>query len=429
MAVNLSGMFANLAQASQPVRSGAVPSNPMQQNVMQRFGVTDPLLQQFGQGLGGLLGAEMRSPAAIAQAEQKAQQEQARQVFSQAMTESPERQLELASQLMNIPGYEASAMKLAQQAQAQLEQGKKQLEQGQQEISSSLNATRRQQTLASALADKGYTTLASLVRQGDEDAYAQGIEIITKGQKGKDVVGSPKDRGLYRDSQGNEYAATQFTYSDGSSEIVYIDQATGEQVQSLGKDFKRIGKTGETVTEERQAQSAADIATARGEKWAISVDEAITNLPDLQYSLNSLRRARDILKELPEGPLAASTRQTFFNIFGKRPESDSEAARIISAQVMETLQGFSGSISEGERAWAVEQSAQLSNDRAKNLGILTEMERRAQLLLRKAQIMSESETSAEFRQKLREEGLLEDYAAQKEKGESFTVGNYQVKVK
>jgi hypothetical protein len=43
---------------------------------MQRSGVTNPLLQQFGRGLGGLFNIEMRSPMEIAQAEQKTQQEQ-----------------------------------------------------------------------------------------------------------------------------------------------------------------------------------------------------------------------------------------------------------------------------------------------------------------------------------------------------------------
>lgn len=403
--------------------------SPVQQ-VNQTLAQPVDTSQALAASLGGLFGVDMRSPQAVAQAEQKTQQEQARQVYSQALTASPEKQMELASQLVKIAGYEQAGLQLFQQAQAKLQQGQETLAQGQEEIASSLNQTRRQTTLASRLSDEGYTTLASLVRQGDQEAYNQGLEIITARQKGKEVVGSPKDRGLYRDSAGNEYAATQFTYSDGSSEIVYIDQATGQQVTSLGEDFKRIKGTGETIQEERAGKSAVEIATARGKDWAKVTDEATVNLPDLQYSVNTLKRATNILSELPAGPLAASFRQTMFSIFGKRPETDAEAGRIIADQVMNTLQNFSGAISEGERAWAMEQGPQLSNDRAKNLGILREMQRRAELLLRKAQIMSESDTSAEYRQRLREEGLLEDYETQLTKsGDSFTVGNYQVKVK
>ena len=41
---------------------GAIPADPRQRNAMQAAGVTNPLLQRFGQGLGGMLGNDMRSP-------------------------------------------------------------------------------------------------------------------------------------------------------------------------------------------------------------------------------------------------------------------------------------------------------------------------------------------------------------------------------
>lgn len=427
MAIDVKGMLT----LPQQMPNTMLP--PEQQNLMQRSGVRNPLLQQFGKGIGGLFGVETRSPAAIAQEQAQLGQQQARQIYSQALTATPEKQMELASQLIKIAGYEQAGLQLFQQAQAKLQQGQETLAQGQEEIASSLNQTRRQTTLASRLSDEGYTTLASLVRHGDQEAYNQGLEILTKGAKGKEVKGSPQRLATgYRDPTGQgTWEGVRTNYDDGSFEISYTNSVTGQTSSTVPEGSVPVDlKTGETISEERGRQSAADIATARGKDWAKIVDEATVNLPELQRSVNSLKRARAILSELPEGPLAASFRQTMFNIFGKRPESDAEAATIIKDQVMETLQGFSGAISEGERAWAVEQSPQLSNDRAKNLGILTEMQRRAELLLRKAQIMSESDTSAEYRQRLREEGLLEDYETLLTKsGDSFTVGNYQVKVK
>ena len=422
MAVNLTGMLSQINQQMAPRQ--AAPQIPVeQQNLMQRFGITnDPMLERFGQGLGQALGVETRSP-----------QQQAQAVYSQAVNASPEQQLQLAQQLAKIQGYEAAAMQLAQQAQAKLQQGQQTLAAGQEEIAASTNQTRRQMTLATRLSDEGYTTLASLVRQGDQEAYNQGLEILTKGAKGKEVKGSPQRLTTgYRDPAGNgTWEGVRINYNDGTSEIRYTNSVTGQTSATVPEGSVPVDlKTGETIGEERKRQSAADIATARGKDWAKVVDEATANLPDLQYSVNSLKRARTILSELPEGPLAASFRQTMFTMFNKRPETDAEAARIIANEVMETLQSFKGAISEGERLWAMEQGPQLSNDRAKNLGILTEMQRRAELLLRKARIMSESDTSAEYREKLRENGLLEDYETQLTKsGESFTVGNYQVKVK
>jgi hypothetical protein len=56
-----SGLLSGLQNFGQG--GGNIPTDPRQRNTMQAAGVTNPLLQQFGMGLGGLFGADMRSPA------------------------------------------------------------------------------------------------------------------------------------------------------------------------------------------------------------------------------------------------------------------------------------------------------------------------------------------------------------------------------
>lgn len=86
MAVNLTGMLSQINQQMAPRQ--AAPQIPVeQQNLMQRVGVTDPLLQQFGMGLGGMLGTDMRSPAAIQQEQQQAQKDQTGSLLSRVMQE------------------------------------------------------------------------------------------------------------------------------------------------------------------------------------------------------------------------------------------------------------------------------------------------------------------------------------------------------
>ena len=58
------GLLGGLRQYGQ---GGDIPADPRQRNVMQQYGVTNPLLQQFGQSLGALTGQDMRSEAAIQQ--------------------------------------------------------------------------------------------------------------------------------------------------------------------------------------------------------------------------------------------------------------------------------------------------------------------------------------------------------------------------
>lgn len=53
-----SGLLSGLQNYGQ---GGTMPSDPRDQNLLQKAGVTNPLLQQFGQGFGGLFGIDMRS--------------------------------------------------------------------------------------------------------------------------------------------------------------------------------------------------------------------------------------------------------------------------------------------------------------------------------------------------------------------------------
>jgi len=53
-----SGLLTGLQTAAQ---GGNMPSDPRDQNLLQKAGVTNPLLQQFGQGFGGMFGVDTRS--------------------------------------------------------------------------------------------------------------------------------------------------------------------------------------------------------------------------------------------------------------------------------------------------------------------------------------------------------------------------------
>lgn len=105
MAINLSGMFQNLGGAtdalSKSIMGPALPTDPMQMNAMQRRGVSNPLLQQFGQGLGTALGQEMRSP-----------DEQLKAAMKDVNLSDPRALLAMADKMKNIDPI--SAAKLVQ---------------------------------------------------------------------------------------------------------------------------------------------------------------------------------------------------------------------------------------------------------------------------------------------------------------------------
>lgn len=99
-----SGLLTGLQQYGQG--GGAIPADPRQRDAMQAAGVTNPLLQQFGRGLGGMLGTDMRSPMAIANTE-----------LSTALSGSPEDQKKAAQRLASL-GYSEQAIQLLESANA-----------------------------------------------------------------------------------------------------------------------------------------------------------------------------------------------------------------------------------------------------------------------------------------------------------------------
>jgi hypothetical protein len=76
-----SGLLTGLQQYGQG--GGAIPADPRQRDAMQAAGVTNPLLQQFGRGLGGMLGTDMRSADEI----EKEKQAQAMDAAFKASTQ------------------------------------------------------------------------------------------------------------------------------------------------------------------------------------------------------------------------------------------------------------------------------------------------------------------------------------------------------
>lgn len=88
-----SGLLGGLRNFGQ---GGDIPADPNQRNVMQQYGVTNPLLQQFGQSVGMLAGRDMRSNAQI-------QKATVAPLLAQVMKErDPQKLREIAGQLSNV---------------------------------------------------------------------------------------------------------------------------------------------------------------------------------------------------------------------------------------------------------------------------------------------------------------------------------------
>lgn len=117
MAVNLSGMLTSLNQQLAPRQEA--PQVPLgQQDLMQRSGVTNPLLQRAGQMLGGVFGVETRSP----------QQMSSEEAASMYDVSTPQYKYELARRVMPFDPQQGRALLLLAQQQEEAEKNRASLE-------------------------------------------------------------------------------------------------------------------------------------------------------------------------------------------------------------------------------------------------------------------------------------------------------------
>ena len=201
-------------------QGGDMPADPNQRNVMQQYGVTNPLLQQFGQSVGMLVGRDMRSNAQIGTS------------MLAPLTDPTKTSKELfalageATQL----GQPEVAGKLIEAAQ-----GKQALEQ----------KAQRRQTLSDAFKEKGYKTLSDMALDPTADMDELQKEL-TKLEL-VDIKGA-KSRGARREmmksagfpaealndlAQGKFDGYTQEEFADfiqsrDAKLEIYLDPKTGE---------------------------------------------------------------------------------------------------------------------------------------------------------------------------------------------------------
>lgn len=101
-------------------QGGDMPADPNQRNVMQQYGVTNPLLQQFGQSVGMLVGRDMRSNADI-------QKATVAPLLAKVMQEKdPQKLREIAGQLSNVdPKMALQVAQMADSIESQMAAARK----------------------------------------------------------------------------------------------------------------------------------------------------------------------------------------------------------------------------------------------------------------------------------------------------------------
>lgn len=294
------GLLGGLRQFGQ---GEALPADPNQRNAMQRAGVTNPLLQQFGQSLGGLMGKDMRSEAAI-------QKTAGSEIVSQAMVEpDPQKQLLLAQQLNKL-GYTKEAMALAAKAQAKLQER------------ASRDAMAKQAgalglTEVAAMLNKNDSTLDLEAAQKQIMEASEKLMLAKRGRKGRIELARKKGKGpeFIKQIQKGDYDGTSddmfqeilagkkadleaFVKPDGTTgmfrvdtEGLIVDDTTGESVPASQLGLTPAPEMTKVIS------SANELTKALVGKGVDRFDKLVEDAGNAQKTLAAITKSRNLLSK------------------------------------------------------------------------------------------------------------------------------------
>lgn len=358
------GLLGGLRQFGQ---GGEMPSDPNQRNVMQQYGVTNPLLQQFGQSLGMLAGRDMRSA-----------QQQSAGVLGEAMTSgSWQKQMEAAKKLLDIGMTEqgAALFKLAQDAKNKEETQRKAEVKGGYDKASAIQGL-------NTLVESGKITDAK---------RTQLIQGITSGVIPFDTIQqyvaremglTPTERGaakslkgeIYKDKDGNMYrTVTRIGDNGAQDQYIPIGDAPPYAKQKLEMVY---GETGMSYTAGKQTQTELEQQKAENKKFGDLKVTAAAALPDLLTSSNEIDRALELLQTVQTGGPINTAGTALENFTGTMSADKAELQVILGNAMYRQLKPlFGGVISEGEREVIENLYASLKKGNPANTGILRDMAR------------------------------------------------------
>lgn len=269
MAINLAGMFANLGAATQgigeSVMGGPLPKDYRDRNAMQRAGVTNPMLQMFGQGLGGAMGADMRS-----------QNIQGQEKLGQALMESdPTKQMELARGLINS-GFAEQGATLFQKAQAKLQE------------------QQTREVLAKQAKKLGLTELSeSLLTSQTIDVKAAQKEIFDRETALAAARGGRKGRQALARQFGKD---TEFLAEIGKGEYDEMsDEAFSDLLQGREADAKAFLNPMTDKAEIFKVDKSGNVWDEESKTWVTPSSLGLTAAPQVQKVFNAGNKLTEAL--------------------------------------------------------------------------------------------------------------------------------------
>ena len=421
-----------LAQLGRPAMSqslfglgqaiGGLPGQRKEQQKKQAF---NQLMQQ---GQKAIASGDAAALASIGQQLAAAGYQKEAQQLSQASREASEKAKRVSAGQALLSGVPSrmrqGAGTLAQQGlieQAMEAQGlaqARQIDKGKQALATFASA--RGMQMSDPKAREGFFRIARAYEVPIDQATAI-YENFTKTGSGDRTT---KGEVVIRDSQGNLFTrATQYDEQGRGREVILpFPNSPEEPVGALtivsgttgGGAFDRPGLAGETKQEQ-------DFNEARV--------RAVVQLPSLRRSAKNVREAIDLLEsgDVTTGGFVRRMSRGLTDFLGKTPKDIGEFETRLGDIVLARLKSFTGSISEGERIFLIQQIGSYQASGESNLGRLKVLLEQAEDLMRDGMALATAKDFASYQRSLTQPDLsFIPEAERKEAMEAFQRGEVTV---
>jgi hypothetical protein len=173
---------------------------------------------------------------------------------------------------------------------------------------------------------------------------------------------------LLRDTEGNLFTSV-VRYQDGKPTRLMIPQPGQVAKSPVGKVTVVSSTTGAGAFD----KPGIAAATTRETEFQERRVNAITQLPNLQNTRDNLTQAMGILQQerLRPGGFTAQAARGLASFLGKEPQTLGEFETLLGNVVLQKLENFKGSISEGERQFLIELVGSYRQSGESNIGRLT----------------------------------------------------------
>lgn len=215
---------------------------------------------------------------------------------------------------------------------------------------------------------------------------------------GKDVNVQSTEKLIYRDGQNNTYTQSIMTMRDGTTRQGPLLPGPGSPTQPVGQ-LQLVNRQGYTPFDKPGITSRETIEKT----YSTRREAATAKVGELRQTKDLLQEAIDLLdtEEVKTGGVPRQMSRALLTFIGSEeiPQAEGRIAGILAEAVMRRLQGFAGSISDGERNFAIQSIMRYVENQEVSVGRLSVLLEDAQQQLQNSINMVESPTYNDYRLK------------------------------